>query len=72
MDYEIIIDLVAGFFDLCRKWKWTILVTLIAVLVIAGVYYQISREEDACRAKGGVPIQQSGHGTVCVGKVIDG
>lgn len=52
--------------EFTRRWLITILVVIAGLLLLAGMIYFAQKDEDDCRAKGGHPIHEQGHGVSCL------
>lgn len=71
LDWWVLGDALGSLFEFCRRWRTVILTLLVVGVILAGFWYYDHQQKDTCQAKGGVRIDTTDHGPICMkGTVI--
>lgn len=66
----MLVEFLMGIMDWMRKFWLVVLFLVFVIAVIVVLHFQLKGDEDACRDKGGTPVEKRNGGVVCVEKMV--
>lgn len=59
-------EFLGGLVELCRRFWMVVLVTLVIIGLLIAIVIRENQSKDACRAKGGIPVDTTDRGLRCM------